>query len=142
MKEERRNLKRKSEQKIKWQKIEHLKKLTKVSSTTTLAANNHYTLDATVLEMVVEKHLEEEAAQKAIQDRKNVVELKCAELLKKAVEKISVCPNGLSIPDLKLLVVAAIKASELPVKSKKSDLQEQLYHEPQYSRVQAIANVF
>jgi hypothetical protein len=43
----------KSDQKTKRQKTEHLKKLTKVSSTT-LAANNHYTLDATVLEMVAD----------------------------------------------------------------------------------------
>ena len=48
----------KSEQKTKQQKIEHIKKLTKVSSAT-LAANNHYTLDQTVLDMVIMKHNEE-----------------------------------------------------------------------------------
>ncbi len=46
------------------------------------------------------------------------------------------------VPDLKLLVVTATNASESPVKSKKVDLQEQLYREPRYSRVQAMANDF
>jgi hypothetical protein len=65
----------KSKQQTKQQKIEHIKKLTKVSSAV-LAANNHYTLDETVLEMVVDKHNEEEDAKKAIEERKKAAELK------------------------------------------------------------------
>ncbi len=42
--------------------------------------------------MVVDKHLKEEAAQKAIQDRKRAAELKSAELLKKALEKFHSVP--------------------------------------------------
>ena len=45
----------KSKQKTKQQKIEHIKKITKVSSAS-LAANNFYTLDETGLEMVLDKH--------------------------------------------------------------------------------------
>jgi hypothetical protein len=58
--------------------------LNKVSSAV-LAANNHYTLDETVLEMVVNKHNEEEATKKAIEERKKATELKRAETLKKAI---------------------------------------------------------
>jgi hypothetical protein len=37
-------------------------------------------------------------------------------------------------------VVAATNAKDSPVKSRKADLQEQLYREPQYGRVQAMVN--
>jgi len=56
-------------------KIEYIKKLTKVSSAT-LAANNHYTLDDTVLELVLQKHEQEEAAQTAAEMRKKAAEQK------------------------------------------------------------------
>jgi len=51
----------KSEQKTKQQKINHLKAITKVLSTS-LAANNHYTLDENVLELVLQKEATEQAA--------------------------------------------------------------------------------
>ena len=131
----------KSEQKTKQQKIEHIKKLTKVSSAT-LAANNHYTLDQTVLDMVVMKHNEEEAAKKAIKERKKAAEMKHAETLKKALEKIALCPNGLTVPDLKVLITAASNISDSPVKTRKADLQAQLYREPRYNRIQTMAQEF
>jgi hypothetical protein len=131
----------KSEQRTKQQKIEHIKKLTKVSSAV-LAANNHYTLDETVLEMVIDKHNEEEAAKKAIEERKKAADLKRAETLKKALEKFALCPNGLTVPDLKVLVTAATNTTDSPVKTRKADLQAQLYREPRYNRIQTMAQEF
>jgi hypothetical protein len=129
----------KNEQKSKEQKIEYLKKLTKVSSAT-LAANNHYTLDDNVLQLVMEKQQAEEDAQKAVEMRKRVAEAKRAEALKNALTKFSACPNGLTVPELKVLVAATTTASESPAKNKKGDLTAQLYREPRYSRVQALSN--
>jgi hypothetical protein len=129
----------KNEQKSKEQKIEYLKKLSKVSSAT-LAANNHYTLDDNVLQLVMEKQQAEEDAQKAVEMRKRVAEAKRAEALKNALTKFSACPNGLTVPELKVLVAATTTASESPAKNKKGDLTAQLYREPRYSRVQALSN--
>jgi hypothetical protein len=53
MRVEKKNEEIKSEQKTKHQKVESLKKLTKVSSAQ-LAANNHYTLDKNVRDLVYE----------------------------------------------------------------------------------------
>ena len=108
-------------------------------SLATLAANNHYTLDEPVLQMVVEKHQQEEAAQKAVVMRKMAAELKQAERQKKALEKITFYPNGLTVPKMKALVTAATNAEDSPIKSKKADLQGQLYCEPRHSRVQAMS---
>jgi hypothetical protein len=74
--------------KTKQQKIDHLKKLTKLSSAT-LAANNHYTLDKAVLDMVLEKHNADEAARIAVQQRKDAATSKRAQTLKNALQKIS-----------------------------------------------------
>ncbi len=65
----------KSEQKTKQQKVESLKKITKVSSAQ-LASHNHYTLDEAVRDMVFERHAAQEAAQVAIEQRKRAAELK------------------------------------------------------------------
>ncbi len=119
----------KSEHKTKQQNIDHLKKLTKVSSAS-LAANNHYTLDETVLDMVLDKYDADEAARIAVQQRKDAAESKRAQTLKNAVQKFSFCPNSLTVPDIKALVVAVTKASDSPVKKKKDELQQQLFHEP------------
>jgi hypothetical protein len=64
-----RNEEIKSEQKTKQQKVEHLKKITKVSSAQ-LAAHNHYTLDETVHDMVFERNAAFEAAHAAVEQRK------------------------------------------------------------------------
>jgi len=40
---------------------------------------------------------------------------------------------------MKALVTAATNAEDSPIKSKKADLQEQLYCEPCHSRVQAMS---
>ncbi len=129
----------KLEQQMKEQKINHLKSLTKVLSAV-LAANNHYSLDENVLDIVLQKEAADDAARKAIKERKKSAELKHSETLKKALEKFALCPNGLMVPDLKVLVVAATNASESPVNNKKADLQEQLNPYPQYSRVQEMSN--
>jgi hypothetical protein len=129
----------KREQQTNEQKISHLKSLTKVSSAV-LAANNHYSLDENVLDIVLQKEAADDAARKAIKERKKAAELKRSETLKKALEKFALCPNGLTVPDLKVLVVAATNASESPVKNKKAELQEQLYREPRYSRIQAMSD--
>ncbi len=131
----------KGEQKTKHQKIEHIKKITKVSSAS-LAANNYYTLDETVLDMVLQKHTAEEAALVAAQARKDAAEAKRAEVLKNALQKFVFCPNSLTVPDMRALVIASSNASDSPAKKKKDDIQEQLYREPRYARVQALANDF
>jgi hypothetical protein len=131
----------KSEQKTKMQKIEHLKTLTKVSSAS-LAAHNHYTLDENVMELVLQKEAAEQAAKAAAQQRKQSTEAKRAESLNKAVEKFVLCPNGLTVPEMKLLVTAATNASDSPPKKKKDELKEQLYRQPRYNRVQQLAADF
>ena len=129
----------KSEQKMKQQKISHLKTITKISSAS-LAANNHYTLDENVHDLVLEKEAAELAAKAVIQQKKNSAEVKRAETLKSALRKFVACPNGLTVPDMKVLVAAATKSSDSPVKKKKEELREQLYREPRFSRVQQLAN--
>jgi hypothetical protein len=129
----------KSQQKTKADKIEHIKKLTKVSSAT-LAANNHYVLDENIRDLVYAKHQAEEAAQAAASERRRAAEEKKTENLNKALEKFKICPNGLTVPEMKALVVAATNTTDSPVKSRKADLQAQLYREPRYGRVQAMAN--
>jgi hypothetical protein len=129
----------KSQQKTKEEKIEHLKKLTKVSSAT-LAANNHYVLDENVRDLVYAKHQAEQAAQAAVDERRRAAEEKKTQSLKNALQKFAVCPNGLTVPEMKALVAAATTATDSPVKSRKAELQAQLYREPRYGRVQAMAN--
>jgi hypothetical protein len=63
----------KSKQKIKGKKIEHLKKLTEVSSVPLTVKKPYTTHDTTVLEMTPRKE---------IQERKGAADLKCIETLK------------------------------------------------------------
>jgi len=125
----------KNEQKTKQQKTNHLKTLTKVSSTI-LAAHKHYTLDGNVLELVLQKEATEQAAKAAAQQWKQSAEAKRAQSLNKAVQKFVFCLNGLTVPEMQLLVTAATNASKLPAKKKKNELQEQLYRQLQYSQIQ------
>ncbi len=60
----------KSQQQTKQQKIEHLKSHTKVSSAA-LTANNHYTLDENILQIILDKNAADEAAKAATQARKD-----------------------------------------------------------------------
>ena len=133
-----RNEEIKSEQKTKQLKVEHLKKITKVSSAQ-LASHNHYTLDETVRDMVFERNAAIEATQVATEQRKQAAELKKTEALQSALRKFDLCPNGLTVPELKSLVTAATTSSDSPVKKKKDELQQQLYREPRYSRVKQLA---
>ena len=133
-----RNEEIKSEQKTKQQKVEHLKKITKVSSAQ-LASHNHYTLDETVRDMVFERNTAIEATHVATEQRKQAAELKKTEALQSALQKFDLCPNGLTVPELKSLVTAATTSSDSPVKKKKDELQQQLYREPRYSRVKQLA---
>jgi len=128
----------KKEQQTRAQKLENLKKLTKVSSSQ-LAAINHYVLDENVLDVINAKHAAQEAAQLAADQRKKVIEQKKSESLNQALRKFMLCPNGLTVPEMKALVTAASKSSDLPVKKKKQELQEQLYCEPRYRRVKQLA---
>jgi hypothetical protein len=59
----------KREQQTKEQKISHLKSLTKVSYAV-LAANNHYSLDENVMDIVLQKEAADDAARKAIGEKK------------------------------------------------------------------------
>jgi hypothetical protein len=131
----------KSEQKTKQQKNNHLKAITKVLSAS-LAANNHYTLDENVLDLVLQKEATEQAAKAATEQRKQSAEFKWAESLKNALQKFLFCPNGLTVPEMRVLVTAATNASDSPVKKKKNELQEQLYHEPRHKQIQQLATDF
>jgi hypothetical protein len=75
----------KKEQKSSQQKIESLKKLTKVSSSQ-LAAHNHYVLDENVRDLVFERNAAEEAAQMAVEQQKKALEDKKAEALQQALK--------------------------------------------------------
>ena len=131
----------KKEQKTRDQKIENLKKISKVSSSQ-LVARNHYVLDENVLELVAEKNAAQEAAQIASEERKKALEDKRADALKDALRKFTLCPNGLTVLEMKALVIAASKSTDSPVKKKKQELQEQLYREPRYGRVKELAKDF
>ena len=92
--------------------------------------------------MVLDKHAAEEAALVAAQARKEAAEAKRAEVLKNALQKFVFCPNSLTAPNMRALVIASSNASDLPAKKKKDKIQEQPYREPRYARVQALANDF
>jgi hypothetical protein len=74
------------QQKTKDKKIEHLKKLTKVSFAT-LAANNHYVLNESVRDLVYAKHQAEQAAQAVTDERRRAAEEKKTQSLKNALQK-------------------------------------------------------
>ncbi len=65
--------------------------------------------------------------------------MKKTETLQSALRKFDLCPNGLTVPELKSLVTTATISSDSPVKKKKDELQQQLYREPRYSRVKQLA---
>jgi hypothetical protein len=119
-------------------KIESLKKLTKVSSSQ-LAARNHYVLDEDVRYLVFERNAAQEAAQMAVEQRKKAIEDKKAEALQQALRKFNLCPNCLTVPEMKALFTAASKTSDSPVRKKKQELQEQLYREPRYGQGKRIS---
>ncbi len=112
-----RNEEIKSKQKTKQQKVEHLKKITKVLSAQ-LASNNHYTLNETVRDMVFERNAAIVATQVAAEQRKQAAESKKTEALNAALKKFDLCPNGLTVPELKALVTAGTTSSDLPVKGR------------------------
>jgi hypothetical protein len=128
----------KKEQQMRAQKLENLKKLTQGLSSQ-LAAINHYVLDENVLDVVNAKHAAQEAAQLAADQHKKVIEDKKTESLKQALRKFTLCPNGLTILEMKALVTAASKSSDSPVQKKKQELQQQLYCEPRLGRVKELA---
>ncbi len=119
----------KNHQKTKSDKIEHLKRLRKVSSAT-LAANNLYILDENIHDLVFAKHQAEQAAQATVDDRRRIAQEKKTQRLQNTFTKFTTCPNGLTMPEMKALVSAAATTTNSPVKSKKAELQAQLYHEP------------
>ncbi len=129
----------KSLQKTKNDKIEHLKRLLKVSSAT-LAANNHYVLDENVHDLVFVKHQAVQAAQAAVDERRRMAQEKKTQSLQNAFAEFTTYPNVLTVPEMKALVSATTTTTDSPVKSKKAELQAQLYREPRYGRVQAWAN--
>jgi hypothetical protein len=74
----------KKEQRTKEQKIENLKKITKVSLSQ-LAARNHYVLDENVRDLVFERNATQEAAQMATEQQKKALEEKRADALNQAL---------------------------------------------------------
>ncbi len=105
-----------------------------------LAANNHYILDENVLELVLEKEATKQAA-KVAPTKKAIHRIK-ASCQKNALQKFVFCPNGLTVPEMRVLVTAATNVSDSPVKKRKNELQEQLYSEPRYNRIQQLAANF
>jgi hypothetical protein len=83
-----------------------------------------------LLQMAVMKLNEEEAAKKAIEESKKVAELIHAETLRRSLEKFAFCPNGLTVPDFKVLVTSASNASDSLVKTRKVELQQPFFCEP------------
>jgi hypothetical protein len=108
-------------------------------SSAQLASNNHYTLDETVLDMVFQRNAALAATQVAAEQQKKAADANKTEGLQAALRKFDSCPNGLTAPELRALVMAGSKSSDSPVKKKKQELQEQLYREPRYSRVKLLA---
>ncbi len=84
-----------------------------------MASNNHYTLDETVQDMVFERNATIVAAQVAVEQRKQAAESKKTEALNAALKKFDICPNGLTVPELKALVTSGTISSDLPVKKKR-----------------------
>ena len=81
-------------------------------------------------DLVLQKEAAEEAAKAAAQARKDATEVKRNGTLKNALQKFMFCPNGLTVPDMKALVGAAMLPSDSPIKKKKDDLRQQLFGEP------------
>ncbi len=106
-----------------------MKHQTKVSSAL-LAANNHYTLDKNVRDLVYEKNAVAGVIQIAANQRKQAAETRKAENLWTALQKFTACPNGLMVPDLKAFATAAKNSMDSPLKKRKEELQQQLYREP------------
>jgi hypothetical protein len=75
----------------------------------------------------------------AVKHRKKALEEKKTEALQQALKKFTLCPNGLTVPEMKALVTAAMTTSDSPIKKKKQELQEQLYRERRYGRVKQLA---
>ncbi len=82
------------------------------------------------MQIVLDKEAADEAIKAAMQARKDAAEIKKAETLKKALQEFTFCPNGLTVPDLKILVSAATGEPDSPIRKKKNKLQEQHCHEP------------
>jgi hypothetical protein len=82
--------------------------------------------------MVFERNAAIVATQVAMEQRKQVAVSKKTEALNAALKKFDLCPNGLTVPELKALVTSGTTSSDSLVKIKKEELQQQLYHEPRY----------
>ena len=52
----------------------------------------------------------------AVKHRKKALEEKKTEALQQALKKFTLCPNGLTVPEMKALVTAATTTSDSPVK--------------------------
>jgi hypothetical protein len=72
----------------------------------------------------------EEAALVAAQARKDAAKAKQAEVLMNALQKFIFWPNSLTVLDRRALVIASSNASDMPVKKRKDEIQEQLYCDP------------
>ncbi len=70
----------------------------------------------------------------ATEQRKHAAELKKTEALNTALQKFTYSPNGLTVPDLRALVISTTKASDAPVKKKKKSYNNNciVSHEPRY----------
>ncbi len=65
--------------------------------------------------------------QAAVDERRRVAQEKKWQSLQSALAKFTTFPNGLTVPEMKALVLAATTSTKSLVKSKKAELQVQLY---------------
>jgi hypothetical protein len=116
-------IKLKSEVKTREEKVEHFKKLTKISSSV-LAANNHYVLDRMILNQVQEKHDMDEAAKQVAEQKRNEKKRSADEKFYKVAEKF-VSGAQLSVDDMRCLLLRVKSRTDSPLRTKKADVERQ-----------------
>jgi len=103
--------------------VEHLKKLTKISSAV-LASNNHYALDKTVLERVQQKHDQAEEEKRVAEEKRNEKQWAASEKFYKTAEKY-LSGRSLNVDDMKCLILRVKSGTDSPLKSKKAEVELQ-----------------
>jgi hypothetical protein len=83
-------------------------------------------IDENIQDRVFERNADQEVAQMAVEQQKKALKNKKVEALQQALNKFTLCPNGLTVQEMKALVPTTSKTSNSPVKRKKQELYEQL----------------
>ncbi len=109
--------------KMQKEKVEHLKKLTKISSAV-LASNNHYTLDKMVLEHVQQKHDQAKEEKRVAEEKRNEKQQAANETFYKMAEKY-LSGRSLNVDGMKCLILHVKSGTDSPLKSKKAEVELQ-----------------